>query len=230
LGVFSENLDSARLSRPKPYWPGSENVRGIDMSAGDIPGWINTVIGLIGLYFLFRTYRKDFGAQQPAAMEPSAMPREVWLTPRRQFALWLILVVLAWGAAAITFYTVPRLTAHANRTVLLENITYFVDESVAQPFILLQADSAVDAALFHLWLQRYDHYGLGDTSGDKVDLGQNVQIKKGNKFVFQISAGLARKDNVFQPIWGLTSVASNFAPIVEGPNRANHFCFGRPRT
>jgi hypothetical protein len=74
------------------------------MSFGDIPGWLNVVIGAIALYFLIRTYLREVRPQKPAPLEPSAMPHEPWLTPRRQFTLWLILVLLACGSAILTFW------------------------------------------------------------------------------------------------------------------------------
>lgn len=75
----------------------------IYMSPGDVPGWLNVIIALIGLYFLIQTYRKEVRLQKSTAMEPSAMPHEPWLTPRLQFSLWLILVLLACGSAALNF-------------------------------------------------------------------------------------------------------------------------------
>lgn len=74
------------------------------MSFGDIPGWLNVVIGLVGLYFLIQTYRKEIKAPKPAATELSAMPREPWLTPRRQFGLWFVLVLLAATSASFTVW------------------------------------------------------------------------------------------------------------------------------
>lgn len=90
------------------------------MSFGDISGWLNVVIGLVGLYFLIQTYRKEIWAPNPAATKSSAMPREPWLTPRRQFGLWLVLVLLAAISASFTFWQ----NRQANGPKLVGGIVY----------------------------------------------------------------------------------------------------------
>src|SRR5258708_21149632 len=90
------------------------------MGPGDIPGWLSVIIGIVGLYFLVQTYRKEVRPQNAVATEPSAMPREPWLTPRRQFALWLILVLLAWASAGSTFW----LNRSASGPKLIGGIVY----------------------------------------------------------------------------------------------------------
>src|SRR5580704_70289 len=42
---------------------------GIGMSFGDIPGWLNVVVSLIGLYFLIQTYRKEVRTPKPVTTE-----------------------------------------------------------------------------------------------------------------------------------------------------------------
>lgn len=90
------------------------------MSSGDIPGWLNVIIGVVALYFLVQTYRKEVRPHKAVTAEPSAMPHEPWLTPRRQFALWLSLVLLASASASATFW----FNRSANGPKLVGGIVY----------------------------------------------------------------------------------------------------------